>query len=70
MRQAGTESDDESIVGLRGDGDRVPALQRQHGESLDELTDRAKAMRTTGGVVILFADYADLTNRSKADPHK
>jgi hypothetical protein len=62
VRQAGTEPDDDSITGVR-----VPALQRQQGESLDDLTDSAKAMRSVGDVVILFAD---LTNRFKLDPHK
>lgn len=49
VRQAGTESGgDDSITGIRGDGDRLPALQRQQGETVDALTDRARAM--AGGV--------------------
>lgn len=65
VRQAGTVPDDDSIIGVH-----VPALQRQQRESLNDLTVRAKAMRSAGGVVILFADYADLTNRFKVDPPK
>jgi hypothetical protein len=53
LRQAGTESGDESITGIRADGDRLPALQRQDGESVDQLTGRARAMITGGGVVIV-----------------
>ena len=54
VRQAGTESGgDDLITGIRGDGDRLPALQRQHGETVDALTDRARAMITGGGVVIV-----------------
>jgi hypothetical protein len=52
-RQAGTESGDELITGIRADGDRLPALQRQQGESVNELTDRARTMITGGGVVIV-----------------
>ena len=54
VRQAGTESDgDDSITGIRGDGDRLPALQRQQGETVDALTDRARALITGGGVVFV-----------------
>ncbi len=54
VRQAGTESEGEdSITGIRADGDRLPALQRQQGESVDDLTERARAMVTGGGVVIV-----------------
>ena len=54
VRQAGTESDgDDSITGIRGDGDRLPALQRQQGESVDDLTERARGMITGGGVVFV-----------------
>ena len=52
VRQAGTElAGDDSITGIRGDGDRLPALQRQQGETVDALTDRARALITGGGVV-------------------
>ena len=54
VRQAGTESDgDDSITGIRGDGDRLPALQRQQGETVEALTDRARALITGGGVVVV-----------------
>ena len=53
-RQAGTElGGDDSITGIRGDGDRLPALQRQHGEAVEALTDRARALITGGGVVVV-----------------
>ena len=52
VRQAGTElGGDDSITGIRGDGDRLPALQRQQGETVDALTDRARALIIGGGVV-------------------
>ena len=54
IRRAGTESDgDDSITGIRADGDRLPALQRQQGETVDALTDRARALITGGGVVFV-----------------
>ena len=54
IRRAGTESDGEdSITGIRADGDRLPALQRQQGESVEAMTDRARAMITGGGVVVV-----------------
>ena len=54
VRQAGTESaGDDSITGIRGDGDRLPGLQRQQGETVDALTDRARALITGGGVVVV-----------------
>ena len=54
VRQAGTElAGDDSITGIRGDGDRLPALQRQQGETVDALTDRARALITGGGVVVV-----------------
>ena len=57
LRQAGTESGgDDSITGIRSDGDRLPALKRQHGETVDALTDRARAMITGGGVVVVRYD--------------
>ena len=41
-RQAGTElGGDDSITGIRGDGDRLPALQRQQGETVDALIQTA-----------------------------
>ena len=54
IRQVGTESDGEdSITGIRADGDRLPALQRQQGESVEAMTDRARAMITGGGVMVV-----------------
>lgn len=53
-RRAGTETTGEdSIIGIHADGDRLPALQRQHGETVDALTDRARALITGGGVVVV-----------------
>ncbi len=54
VRQAGTESEGEdSIAGIRADGGRLPALHRQQGETVDALTDRARALITGGGVVFV-----------------
>ena len=54
VQRAGTESGgDDSITGIRGDGDRLPALQRQRGETVEALTDRARAMIAGGGVVVV-----------------
>ena len=54
VRQAGTESGgDDLITGIHADGDRLPALQRQHGETVDALTDRARALIAGGGVVVV-----------------
>ncbi len=55
VRQDGTELEgDDSITGIRGDGDRLPALQRQYGETVEALTDRARALITGGGVVGVY----------------
>ena len=55
MRRAGTEKtgEDDKITGIRADGSRLPALERLHGESVDELTQRAKGMITGGGVTVI-----------------
>lgn len=60
VQRAGTEGTD-TVTGIRFDDGRT--LPRQPGESLDTLQSRAKAMITGGGVVTLFADYADFPNR-------
>ena len=55
VRQDGTElGGDDSITGIRGDGDRLPPLQREHGETVEALTDRARALITGGGVVGVY----------------
>jgi hypothetical protein len=54
VRQAGTESEcDNSITGICGDGDRLPALHRQQGETVEALTNRARELITGGGVVVV-----------------
>lgn len=54
VRQAGTETTGEdAITGIHADGDRLPALQRQHGETVDSLTDRARLLIRGGGVVVV-----------------
>ena len=53
-RRTGTETTGEdSIIGIHADGDRLPALQRQHGETVDALTDRARLLIRGGGVVVV-----------------
>ena len=63
VRQAGAESGgDDAITGIRADGDRLPALQRQHGETVEAMTERARAMITGGGVVVVHYMRDDLNN--------
>lgn len=54
VRQAGTESEcEDSITGICADGGRLPALQRQHGETVAAMTDRARLLIRGGGVVLV-----------------
>lgn len=54
-QRAGTEATD-TVTGFRlEDGRRVA---RQPNESLEALKERAAAMSQSGGLVILFAEYA------------
>lgn len=53
-RRAGGELEGaDSITGIYADGDRLPALQRQRGESVEALSDRARAIIKGGGVVVV-----------------
>lgn len=54
VQRAGTESiGDDSITGIYTDVDNLPALQRQQGESVDSMTDRARLLIRGGGVVVM-----------------
>lgn len=58
VRHAGAQSGShDTITGIRADGEHTNALQRQQGETVKELTDRARATIKGSGVLLVQYEH-------------